>query len=51
MAGYRVPGMDYDTGSGDQFFKHDVITQGIVPGVYFRFWYLTSRFAQGKENR
>jgi hypothetical protein len=37
MAGYRVLGMDYETGSGDQFFKYDVITQGIVLGVSFHF--------------
>jgi hypothetical protein len=35
--GYRILSMDYDTGSGDQFFKYDVTTQAIVLGVAFQF--------------
>ncbi len=35
--GYRVLGMDYDTGSGANYFKYDVITQGIVLGASFHF--------------
>ncbi len=35
--GYRVLSEDYDTGSGSQYFKYDVITQAIVLGVSFHF--------------
>jgi hypothetical protein len=35
--GYRVLSEDYETGSGNQRFKYDVITQGIVLGMTFRF--------------
>ena len=35
--GYRVLSMDYVTGSGDQQFKYDVVTQGIVLGMAFKF--------------
>jgi hypothetical protein len=35
--GYRVLGMDYSTGSGNQLFKYDVITQAIVLGAAFHF--------------
>ena len=36
-AGYRVLGMDYQTGSPENLFKYDVITQGLVLGVAFHF--------------
>jgi hypothetical protein len=35
--GYRVLGMDYETGSGSEFFKYDVITGGPIIGMTFRF--------------
>jgi hypothetical protein len=35
--GYRVLGMDYSTGSGNQLFKYDVITQAFVLGAAFHF--------------
>jgi hypothetical protein len=35
--GYRVIGMDYQTGSGNQLFKYDVITQAFVLGAAFHF--------------
>jgi len=35
--GYRVLSEDYDTGSGNQYFKYDVITQAMVIGMSFRF--------------
>jgi hypothetical protein len=35
--GYRVIGMDYTTGSGNQLFKYDVITQSFVLGAAFSF--------------
>jgi hypothetical protein len=35
--GYRVLSEDYDTGSGNQYFKYDVITQAMVFGMAFRF--------------
>ncbi len=35
--GYRVLSEDYDTGSGNQYFKYDVVTQAMVLGVSFRF--------------
>jgi hypothetical protein len=37
MMGYRVLSMNYDTGSGDQYFKYDVTTQAIVLGATFHF--------------
>ncbi len=35
--GYRVLSMDYQTGSMDQLFKYDIVTQGPVFGMAFRF--------------
>jgi hypothetical protein len=35
--GYRVIGMDYRTGSGNQLFKYDVITQAFVLGAALHF--------------
>lgn len=35
--GYRVLGMNYDTGSGNDYFKYDVVTQGIILGAAFHF--------------
>jgi hypothetical protein len=35
--GYRVLSEDYDTGSGNQYFKYDVITQAMVFGAAFKF--------------
>jgi hypothetical protein len=35
--GYRVLSEDYDTGSGNQYFKYDVITQAFAFGMAFRF--------------
>ena len=35
--GYRVLSEDYETGSGNQKFKYDVITQAIAFGMTFRF--------------
>ena len=35
--GYRVLGMDYETSSGSEFFKYDVITSGPIIGMTFRF--------------
>jgi hypothetical protein len=35
--GYRVLGMNYETGSGSELFKYDVITSGPVLGMTFRF--------------
>jgi hypothetical protein len=35
--GYRVLSEDYDTGSGNQYFKYDVITQAMVIGMSFQF--------------
>jgi len=35
--GYRVLSLDYDTGSGNQMFKYDVVTQGIVVGGALHF--------------
>jgi hypothetical protein len=35
--GYRVLSEDYDTGSGNQYFKYDVITQAMVFGMSFHF--------------
>jgi hypothetical protein len=35
--GYRVLSEDYDTGSGNQYFKYDVITQALAFGMAFRF--------------
>jgi hypothetical protein len=35
--GYRVLSEDYDTGSGNQEFKYDVITQAIAIGMAFHF--------------
>ena len=35
--GYRVLGMDYESGSGNTLFKYDVITSGPVIGMTFRF--------------
>jgi hypothetical protein len=35
--GYRVLSEDYDTGSGNQYFKYDVITQAMAFGMAFRF--------------
>ena len=35
--GYRVIGMDYDTGNGSELFKYDIITQAFVIGASLRF--------------
>jgi hypothetical protein len=35
--GYRVLSEDYQTGSGNQMFKYDVVTQGPVLGMSFNF--------------
>lgn len=35
--GYRVLGMDYEAGDAGEAFKYDVITQGIIVGMAFRF--------------
>jgi hypothetical protein len=35
--GYRALGMDYETGSGNTFFRYDVITSGPVLGMAFNF--------------
>ncbi len=35
--GYRVLSEDYDTGSDNQYFKYDVITQAMVFGLSFNF--------------
>ncbi len=35
--GYRVISGDYETGSGTNRFKYDVITQGLVIGAAFHF--------------
>jgi hypothetical protein len=35
--GYRVIGMDYSTGSGNELFKYDMITQAFVMGASLRF--------------
>jgi len=35
--GYRALGMNYETGSGDTFFRYDVITSGPVIGMAFSF--------------
>jgi hypothetical protein len=35
--GYRVLSEDYDTGSGNHYFKYDVITQAMVFGAAFNF--------------
>ena len=35
--GYRVLGMNYETGSGSELFRYDVITSGPVLGMTFRF--------------
>jgi hypothetical protein len=35
--GYRVLSEDYDTGSGNQYFKYDVITQAMAFGMAFHF--------------
>ncbi len=37
LLGYRVLSEDYDTGSGNQSFKYDVVTQAMVFGVSFHF--------------
>ncbi len=35
--GYRWLDMDYTTGEGNQQFTYDVLTQGPVAGIGFRF--------------
>lgn len=35
--GYRVLSMNYETGSGNELFRYDVITSGPVIGMTFRF--------------
>jgi hypothetical protein len=35
--GYRALGMDYETGSGNELYRYDVITSGPVIGAVFRF--------------
>jgi hypothetical protein len=35
--GYRVLSEDYDTGSGNEYFKYDVITQALAFGMAFGF--------------
>jgi hypothetical protein len=35
--GYRVLSENYDTGSGNQYFKYDVITQAMVLGMTIHF--------------
>jgi len=35
--GYRVLSTDYETGSGNQLFKYDVVTQGPFFGMAFHF--------------
>jgi len=35
--GYRVLSEDYDTGSGNQYFKYDVVTQAMVFGMALHF--------------
>ena len=35
--GYRALGMNYETGSGNELFRYDVITSGPVMGMTFRF--------------
>ena len=35
--GYRALGMNYETGSGSELFRYDVITSGPVIGMTFRF--------------
>ncbi len=37
LVGYRVLSENYDTGSGNQYFKYDVVTQAMVFGASFNF--------------
>ena len=37
ILGYRWLDIDYSTGEGDELFTYDVLTQGPVVGVGFRF--------------